>query len=261
MQTRRTFLGSVGAAALGVAGGAALGGETAAAEDGMEPEKEYLEKQTAQWALLARVEPMAAPGPNPDGENDERILDEQLRQLSSLRDRRDEVFGHLALQFQAAEGWLHLGFASYGHYCVERLGLSQRTVEQRAWLERRLYALPRLRQAIREGRLSYEKARLVARYADGASVEGLIERAEQMTCIELRRQLDANQDAQMCARGEFRLVAPRRVRALLYVTFRAARKADRSRASAPLAWRYQIQPKPFLPGDGVLASSMEIFRD
>jgi 4-hydroxy-tetrahydrodipicolinate synthase len=35
MQTRRTFLGSVGAAALGVAGRAAFGGETAAAEDGM----------------------------------------------------------------------------------------------------------------------------------------------------------------------------------------------------------------------------------
>ena len=40
--------------------------------------------------------------------------------------------------------------------------MGARTVEQRIWLERRLYALPALREAMREGRITYEKARLVA---------------------------------------------------------------------------------------------------
>jgi hypothetical protein len=42
--------------------------------------------------------------------------------------------------------------ASFAHYCAERLGMAARTVEQRVWLERRLYALPPLRRALREGR-------------------------------------------------------------------------------------------------------------
>jgi len=82
-------------------------------------------------------------------------------------------------------------------------GWALRAVEQCAALERRLYELPSLRQAMVERRLSYEKARLIARYADERSVESWIERAERMPCIDLRRQLQGDEEAQMSARGEF----------------------------------------------------------
>src|SRR5712691_3147299 len=102
--------------------------------------------------------------------------------------------------------------------------MSVRAVQQRAALERKLYELPPLRQAMQERRLSYEKARLIARYADEESVEGWIERAERMPCIDLRRQLQGDEEAQMSARGEFEVWLPRRVGGLLALAFAAARR-------------------------------------
>ena len=84
---------------------------------------------------------------------------------------------------------------------------------------------PALRQAMSERRISYEKARLIARHADEESIDQWIRRAEQLTCIALRRALLGQREAQMCARGEFEIWAPRSVAERLFATFRAARKA------------------------------------
>ena len=104
--------------------------------------------------------------------------------------------------------------------------MSERTVAQRAALERRLYELPPLREAMRERRISYEQARLIARHANQATVQEWIERAEQLTCIELRRELQGKEEAQMCARREYRVWLPRSVAALLALTIQAVRKAE-----------------------------------
>ncbi len=189
-----------------------------------DPLEEWLEKESAQWAFLDQVGPVAAPGSDLDEETDPWRIDQELRRLAALRDRWDEVLGHLAMLFCAMDGWRRMGFASFEHYCRERLGMSVRAVEQRAALERKLYELPPLRQAMQERRLSYEKARLIARYADEESVEEWIERAELMTCIDLRRQLQGSEEAQMSARGEFEVWLPRRVGGLLALAFAAARR-------------------------------------
>jgi len=190
----------------------------------MDPIKELLEKESAQWAFLAQVEPVAAPRPKPDAEDDPWLLDEELRRFLGMRNQWDGTFGHLGLVFRSLEGWRYLGFASLEHYCCERLGMGERTVQQRISLERKLHDFPSLRQAMRDGRVSYEKARLIARHASVATVDSLIDRAGQMTCIELRRELEAKEEAQMCAKGKLQLVAPRRILALLALAFRAARK-------------------------------------
>lgn len=104
--------------------------------------------------------------------------------------------------------------------------MATRTVEQRIRLERRLYALPGLREAMTAGRVSYEQARLVADAADGDTLEGWIVRAEKTTCIALRREIEAEDDAQMCARGELAIRAPERVASLLGEAFRATRAAE-----------------------------------
>lgn len=128
--------------------------------------------------------------------------------------------------FQAVRGWHFLGFASFGHYCDERLGMAERTVAQRAALERRLHALPTLREALRERRISYEQARLIGRHADESSVEEWIERAGHLTCIELRRELQGKDEAQMCARREYRVSLPNSVAMLFALGIQAIRKAE-----------------------------------
>ena len=63
---------------------------------------------------------------------------EELLHLAALRTGWDELLGRLAMLIQMLGLWRDMLFASFGHYCKERLGLSGRAVEQRAWLERKL---------------------------------------------------------------------------------------------------------------------------
>ena len=197
---------------------------TGEAEELHESEEEWLEAETARWSFLHQVGPVPAPGPSLEGEADPHRLDAHLRELSALRDRWDEVLGHLAMLFQAMDGWWRLGFASFDQYCKERLGMSARAVEQRAALERRLHQLPKLRQALVERRLSYEKARLIARHAGERSIDAWIERAGQIPCIQLRRELQGLEETQMLARGEVDVWMPRSVGIVLSLAFAAARR-------------------------------------
>jgi hypothetical protein len=146
-------------------------------EGSEEPLREFLEEQYEQWASLGRPAPVAAPE-GVSGPADVRALCEQLLRLARMRDSWNEVFGHVAMVVCAIRGWEYLGFASFAHYCEERLGMGERTVAQRVALERKLYELPTLREAMREGRISYEKARLIARHAGGRTVAEWISRAE-----------------------------------------------------------------------------------
>ena len=196
----------------------------ASADDGQEALKAHLEELSANWAFLAQPPPVQAERACDQDEADPFALDAELQRLSAKRKSWDEVFGHLALLFRQARAWWHLGFGSPGHYCEERLGMAEQTVQQRASLELRLYRLPSLRAALRRGEVSYEKARLIARVADGASVDGWIERARDMTCIDLKRAIDGHAETQMCARGEIEFFASRRVRGLMALAFRSARR-------------------------------------
>jgi hypothetical protein len=204
-----------------------FGDEAPSRSDGRELEalKAFLEEETERWALLGAVAPAPAPEVA-DARGDPWRLDGELRRLSAMRDRWDELVGHLALLVRTLGLWRDMQYASFGHYCAERLGMGARTVEQRAWLERRLHELPALRQAMRDGRLSYEKARVVAGCADEGTVGGWIERAEAVTCIALRREVEASAEAQACARGSLALRLPRRVHLLLMAAFRAARRGE-----------------------------------
>jgi hypothetical protein len=186
--------------------------------------KVQLEVETDRWAVLGPVEPVPATEGTLEEEAEPWRLDAELRRLVAMRARWDELVGHLARLMQGLSLWRHIGFATFGQYCEERLGMAQRTVEQRAWLERRLECLPALRQAMREGRVSYEKARVVARHADEGSEEAWIEVAERSTCIALQREAEVGADAQMSARGDLSLRLPRRVARLLEEAFEAARR-------------------------------------
>ena len=200
--------------------------------DLLEPAKEWLEKESAQWAFLDEPGAIEAPSIAPEAEFDPRLLDSELQRLAGLRERWDEVFGHLAMLFRAADGWRRAGFASFEHYCTERLGMAERAVAQRIALERSLHDLPVLRDALRERRISYEKARLIARHAGDLDTSEWIDRAEKMTCVDLRRALQAAEEAQMCARGELDVHVPLRLVSLAALAVGAARRAAGRNLSA-----------------------------
>jgi 5-methylcytosine-specific restriction endonuclease McrA len=196
--------------------------------------KAFLEEETRRWSFLDAFEPVAAPvellGCAPLV--DVTRLDGDLRRLCALRARWDELFGHLALLLRQLGLWRDLQFAGFGHYCAERLEMSERAVSQRASLERRLHELPALRAALRDGRLTYEKARIVAACADDDSLAGWIERAEQLPCIALAREAEGAEEAQTCARDEVGLRLPSRVASLLDSALRAA-QSDAERSLTP----------------------------
>lgn len=184
--------------------------------------REALERETRRWADLERVEPVPAPGPGE--ESAPRAIDARLRELASMRRRWDDLVGRLSFLVREHGLWCDLGFASFSHYCAERLGLGARTVEQRAWLEGRLRRFPALRAALEAGRVSYEKARVVAGVADEASLGRWIGHAERSTCIALHRDVADHEARQTCARERVSVVLPRHVSLLLEEAFWAARR-------------------------------------
>jgi hypothetical protein len=97
------------------------------------------------------------------------------------------------------------------------------TVKQRVALERKLFDLPPLREAMRSGRLSYEQARLVAKQATLEDVEARIAEAAGKTCLELRRAVDRKEEVQMWNEGFLDAPVPDEVDSLLAEAVRAAR--------------------------------------
>jgi hypothetical protein len=147
----------------------------------------------------------------------------RLERLVRERAAEDELLGRACLLLRRSGAFRWFGFASFDAYCEERLGLARSTVRQRIALERRLQALPELREALRSGRLSYEQARLVARVARPGDVAERIAAAASKTCIAYRRELEGEEDRQMWRAGELRAVVPDEVDGLVADAILAAR--------------------------------------
>jgi hypothetical protein len=196
-------------------------------DDWLEQAKAVLEEETDRWCFLERAERFVAPESPSAG--DPWRLDAELRELAAMRERWDALVGQLAMLLKYGRLTRAMQFARFSHYCEERLGVSARAVEQRAALARRLYSLPALREALQTGRISYEQARLVARVADEDTERAWIARAERTTCIALGRELESDEDAQMCRRNELSLRVPCRVSALVAAAVRAASEVEGTR--------------------------------
>ena len=185
---------------------------------------EQLERESQQWVNLAAAVPLKAL--EFSGEIDPWRIDAELKGVMAMRNRWDDAFGQVALLLKHCSAWEILRFAGFRQYCEERLGMAPRTVGQRVALERSLLRIPLLRQALRENRITYEKARLIARhFQDGHVLElrPLIAMAETLTCVELRERLEVKAEEQMCASGLFTVTMPPHIIDLLQDTFRAVR--------------------------------------
>ncbi len=185
----------------------------------------WLETEYRRWEFLEAIPPVAAAPGDADVQRDPRSLEAHLRELAARRAGWDELVGHLAMLLRATGLSGFMKFASFAHYCEERLGMSERSVGQRIALARKAYGLPALREALRTGRISYEKAREVARVANERSEEGWIEKARGLTVLALRREIDAQADAQMCSEGRLAAIVPERVAIRVRETVRAVKEA------------------------------------
>jgi hypothetical protein len=139
-----------------------------------------LEAETQRWPNLEEVASIAAPEAGFEGLWSASDIDARLRELAAKRDAWDAFLGCCAYVVRRVGLWRIAGFASFEHYCKERLGLAPRTVEQRAALEGRLWQVPALREA-RDRGLSYEKLRALARLPD-REIAGWVPRARRLTC-------------------------------------------------------------------------------
>jgi hypothetical protein len=187
-------------------------------------QEERAERESEAWSYLDAPREVAAPAAGFDVYFSAWEIDAALRELAARRDAWDDLLGALAYIVRRTGLWRTAGFESFTQYCRERLGLAPRTVEQRAALERRIWASPALRAA-RDAGLSYEKVRLLSRLPDH-EVKAWVPRARALTCVELREALSDRDEAQLRAARTLRARLPSRVAELLQAAFRAVRAVE-----------------------------------
>jgi hypothetical protein len=186
--------------------------------------EERSERESGAWAYLPAPAEVPVPEASFDAFATEQEIHARLRELAARRAAWDGILGYCAYLVQRSRLWKVAGFESFSQYCAERLGLAQRTVEQRAAFERRLWKVPALRAA-RDGGLPYEKLRLLARLPD-AEIEAWVGRAHGLTRVELAAGLADREETQMRAARVLGARVPERVALLLQAAFRAARAVE-----------------------------------
>jgi hypothetical protein len=153
---------------------------------------------------------------------DPKELDARAMRFVAKRRGYDLAFGPLAVRVVDERIWATAGYPSLEDYCLERLGMAPSGFRQRVWLERQMFALPPLREALESGRLSYTKALLVAADATPDTVAELIARAAETTWQQTDREVTAREDRKNRAKGIRRLWAPEDVMETIVAAIRSA---------------------------------------
>jgi hypothetical protein len=102
-----------------------------------------------------------------------------------------DTLARLAARFVSLEGWSRLGYARVGDYARERLGTSQRTLQDFACVGARLEELPALHEALVSGWLPWSKVRLLARFLEAGNEAEWIAYAARQSVKVLERELRA----------------------------------------------------------------------
>lgn len=121
------------------------------------------------------------------GHEPERRLAELARSGAPLR----RAVAALAGRLVARRAWERLGYARLGDYARERLGLSGRSLQELARVDRALADRPRLEAALVSGRLPWSKVRLLTRFVSREDEAGWIARAAGTSVRALERRYRA----------------------------------------------------------------------
>jgi hypothetical protein len=195
---------------------------------GRELRRAAMEAETGRWEVLTRVRDVPSPDVSFDETDDADTVDAKLRRLARLRAESEDVLAWCAVALRRSGLWRLLGYDEFRHYCDERLGLSARSVEERAKVEERRWASPALQEASRQG-LPFEKLRLLSALPE-PEIASWTPRAHALTCIALKRALHGERERQMRAQRRVAAALPLRVAAVVA----AAVQAVRERTGLPL---------------------------
>jgi hypothetical protein len=131
-------------------------------------------------------------------------VDRNLRQSLAACDRAQAGVVLWLAEIQRRGLCRQLGQPSLLQYATESLGMSRSRAYDLLQLARDLERLPRLRDAMAEGRLGWTKARLVARVATEASEQTWVETAQRLGRRALVAHIAAEQDRARSRREERR---------------------------------------------------------
>jgi len=160
--------------------------------------------KVAERSELVERSEMPEPGEVPelaDLPDDPFALDESARQIVRARQRRDRVMGRDARLMMERRLWREAGFLTFAHYCRERLGCTDRSLQQHIQLDRGCDRMPELDEAYTSGELSFSRALGVARVAQPSTALAWVRFARRVTCqrlaavvAEARRQRDRSDE-------------------------------------------------------------------
>ena len=126
--------------------------------------------ETCEQALLRELH---APYPNPELDELER-LGEQIADLSAHLEVANARLLDLIREFDARGGWGVQGARSCAHWLAWRLGIELNAARERVRVARALGNLPKLRDALAQGELSYAKVRALTRVATPETEDRLL---------------------------------------------------------------------------------------
>lgn len=135
--------------------------------------------------------PCSAPDDEPikggDRDTAARALDRKLGPVAGLEARYRLIQARLMAGFLSRRLWRPLGFARLRDYSAERLGLAARTLEEDARAVQTLEALPQIKSAFLEHKISWTHVRLLITVAIAEDEETWLE----IACSRSTRDLEA----------------------------------------------------------------------
>ena len=118
-------------------------------------------------------------------------IDQRLTALARARGPLRRALAAIAGELVLKRGWERLGYARLRDYAAERAGVRSRSLYDLARVDAALKYLPGVERALVTGRLSWTKARLLARVAKPEDEERWIGYARRVTARSLSREVRA----------------------------------------------------------------------
>jgi Domain of unknown function (DUF222)/HNH endonuclease len=115
------------------------------------------------------------------------VLERQITELASHLNAAMCQWLELVAEYDAREGWAQWGCRSCAHWVSWQCSIAPGAAREHVRVARRLAALPVLRAAFAEGRLSYSKLRALTRVENVEREDELLELAEHATAAQLER--------------------------------------------------------------------------
>lgn len=125
------------------------------------------------------------------------LVDARLVIRAGLEARLERAQAAIARALLDARAWEHAGYSTARDYAREELGLSLRSLQDLARLDRDLSRLPRLDAAITSGRLSRSRAILVLPMASPETELLWLRIATRFTCDQIRRIVQSRREQQL----------------------------------------------------------------